>query len=258
MAKKIHSTAIIEPGAQLADDVEVGAQAYIGSQVKIGPGSVIMHHATVEGDTSIGRCNVIYPYAYLGGLTQDLKYTGGKSRLLIGDNNIFREFFTIHTATSPNHATIVGDNNAFLAYAHVAHDCVVGSGVIMSSHSALGGHVLVEDYANIGWGSGVHQFCRIGSYAMLSAMSKATMDVPPYMIADGNPARTKAFNKILLDRHGFNEQEIRVIREIYVMLYVQKGIRADSLAKLREASLTSGDLYDRVCSFFDASTRGVC
>ncbi|MDR1458033.1 MAG: acyl-ACP--UDP-N-acetylglucosamine O-acyltransferase [Puniceicoccales bacterium] len=258
MPQKIHSTAIIEPGAQLADDVQVGAQAYIGKYVKIESGSIVMHHATVDGDTSIGISNIIHPYTYLGGPTQDLKYDGGKPRLLIGNGNVFREFFTVHTATRSDDATVIGNNNTFLAYAHVAHDCLLGNGIIMSSHAALGGHVAVGDHANIGWSSGVHQFCRIGQYAMLSAMAKATMDVPPYMIADGIPARTRTFNRVNLERNGFSEQEIYTIKEIYMALYMQPQVREEALARLRKISTGSGDLYDNVCSFFKSSCRGVC
>ncbi|MDR0351627.1 MAG: acyl-ACP--UDP-N-acetylglucosamine O-acyltransferase [Puniceicoccales bacterium] len=258
MPRKIHNTAIIEPGAQLADDVEVGAQAYIGKYVKIGSGSIVMHHATVDGDTSIGHANVIHPYAYLGGLTQDLKYAGEHTGLLIGNHNVFREFFTVHTATKPNESTIIGDDNTFLAYAHVAHDCVIGNGIIMSSHAALGGHVIIGDHANIGWSAGIHQFCRVGNYAMVSAMAKATMDVPPYMIADGMPARIRSFNRINLERHGFSEQDVRIVKEIYLALYAQTKVRAETLMELRKASTIPGDLYDNVCSFFESSDRGVC
>jgi UDP-N-acetylglucosamine acyltransferase len=242
MPQRIHSTAIIEQGTQLADGVEIGAYAYIGKQVKIGSGSIVMHHATVDGDSSMGTGNIIHPYAYIGGMTQDMKYAGGLSRLRIGNNNIFREFFTVHSATSPDGATIIGDDNVFLAYAHVAHDCVVGSGIIMSSHAALGGHVAIDDCTNIGWNSGIHQFCRVGRYEMVAASSKVTMDVPPYMIADGVPARTKAFNRINLERHGFNEDEVRLVKEIYTKLYLRNQLRVDALKDIRKNSGSSGDL----------------
>ena len=168
----IHPTAIIEKGAQIADGVEIGAYAYIGSQVKIGAGSCVFHHATVDGFTTLGERNQIFPYAFIGGKTHDLKYKGGLPGLVIGDDNVFREYSTAHMATSDGTFTIVGNRNNILAYSHIAHDCVVGDNIVMSSHAALGGHVKVEDHAVIGWGSGVHQFCRIGAYAMLSASSK--------------------------------------------------------------------------------------
>ena len=166
---KIHPSAIVEKGAELDSDVEVGAYAYIGGSAKIGSGTVVAHHATVDGNTVLGKCNQIFPYAFIGGKTHDLKFKGGNPGLRIGDNNVFREYTTAHCSTADKNFTIIGNNNNILAYSHIAHDCIVGDYIVMSSHSALGGHVIVENHAVIGWGSGAHQFCRIGAYAMLSA-----------------------------------------------------------------------------------------
>ena len=138
---KIHPTAIIEKGAVLDDDVEVGAYAYIGGSVKIGKGTIIAHHATVDGNTVVGEYNQIFPYAYIGGKTHDLKYRGGNPGLIIGDRNVFREYTTAHLATKDGEYTVIGNDNNILAYSHIAHDCIVGNKIVMSSHAALGGHV---------------------------------------------------------------------------------------------------------------------
>jgi acyl-ACP--UDP-N-acetylglucosamine O-acyltransferase len=154
----IHPTAIIEAGADLDSTVSVGAYAYVGKAVQAGPGTKIMHHATVDGKTTLGKDNEVHPYAYLGGQTHDLKYEGGVQSLEIGDRNVFREYSTAHCATAEGLITRLGDDNLILAYSHIAHECIVGNHLIMSSHSALGGHVSVGDHVNIGWGVGVHQF----------------------------------------------------------------------------------------------------
>jgi len=150
----IHPTAIIEQGAQLDEGVTVGAYAYIGAEVSIGSGTVVQHHATVEGSTVLGRDNEIFPYAYIGAKTHDLKYNGGKPGLKIGDRNVFREYTSVHLATKDAEDTLVGSDNVILAYSHIAHDCIIGDRLVMSSHSALGGHVVVGDHVVVGWGVG--------------------------------------------------------------------------------------------------------
>ena len=216
---KIHPTAIIESGAVLGDDVEVGAYAYIGGSVKIGKGTIIAHHATVDGNTVIGEYNQIFPYAYIGGKTHDLKYRGGNPGLIIGDRNVFREYTTAHLATRDGEYTVIGNDNNILAYSHIAHDCIVGNKIVMSSHAALGGHVVLEDYVVIGWGSGAHQFCRIGEYAMLSASSKLVKDLPPFLMADGSPAEVCAINKINMQRNGFSSEEIDIAYSAFKLIY---------------------------------------
>ena len=162
MGVNIHPNAIVDPSAELGENVVVEAFAMVGKNVKIGDECHVFHHATVEGRVSLGSGNMIYPYALIGGLTHDLKYTGGEPGLKIGNQNVFREYVTAHVATKEDDFTRIGSNNVFLAYSHVAHDCQVGDHLIMSSHSALGGHVEVDDFVNIGWNAGVHQFCRLG------------------------------------------------------------------------------------------------
>ncbi|MCR5184411.1 MAG: acyl-ACP--UDP-N-acetylglucosamine O-acyltransferase [Opitutales bacterium] len=216
----IHPTAIIEPGAQLDENVTVGAYAYIGPEVTLGAGTVIHHHACVEGYTFLGRDNEVYPFAVIGGKTQDLKYKGGRVGLKIGDRNCFREYVTIHGGTQDGQFTTLGNDNNILAYSHVAHDCQIGNFLVMSSQAAFAGHVVCGDHVNFGWGTGIHQFCRIGDYSMLAAMSRIVKDVPPYMIVEGTEnCGVKAFNLVAMKRNGFSEEDIRAVRQAWRVLY---------------------------------------
>ena len=170
MGTQIHSTAIIEPGAELGEGVKVGAYAIIGPNVRIGDGTVVRHHATIEGFTELGNENIIYPYSFIGAKTHDLKFEGGQPGLKIGSRNTFREYVTVHAATNDGEHTVVGNENVVLAYSHIAHDCQIGNHLVMSSHSAFGGHVVAGNHVNVGWGVGVHQFCRLGDHAMLISL----------------------------------------------------------------------------------------
>jgi UDP-N-acetylglucosamine acyltransferase len=257
MTETIHPTAIIEPGATLAPDVVVGAYAYIGREVTLGAGTIIHHHATVEGLTTLGTHNEVFPYAYIGGKTHDLKYRGGQPGLRIGNYNTFREFTSIHLATNAGEFTVIGDHNVILAYSHVAHDCIVGDHLVMSSQAALGGHVEVGNHTNIGWGVGVHQFCRIGDYAMAGACSKVVQDIPPYMIADGNPAEVRTVNKIGLQRNGFTPAQMERVRQLHRVFYREGLNRSQALEKLR--TLPDGDesLVASWVAFVEKSERGL-
>ncbi|MDR1906789.1 MAG: acyl-ACP--UDP-N-acetylglucosamine O-acyltransferase [Puniceicoccales bacterium] len=253
----IHPTAIIESGAQIAADVTIGAFAYIGKNVVIGPGNRIQHHASVDGHTTLGESNTIFPYACLGGQTQDLKYTGDRTGLSIGDHNIFREYTTIHTATKEGSVTKIGHHNAFLAYTHVAHDCTVGDHIIMSSLAALAGYVTLGNYVNIAWNSGVHQFCKVGDYAMLAASSKVIMDVLPFMLAEGQPAKTRYFNKVNLQRHQFSPEDIEHVKNIYRILFHSKYNHSEALEQLKQYRQIS-DVYEVVIRAIESSQRGFC
>ena len=257
MATKIHPTAIIEPGAELDEGVIVGAYAYIGAKVKIANGTQVMHHATVDGATTMGADNEVHPYAYVGGKTHDMKFQGGIQQLMIGSGNVFREFATIHCATSEGFVTSLGDRNLILAYSHIAHECRVGNHLVMSSHSALGGHVEVADHVNIGWGAGVHQFCRIGDYAMVGATSKVVQDVPPYMISDGSPASVRTPNKVGLERAGFSKEEISLIRRIFKVFYKEGHNRMQAAEKLNEAGVASTAIATKFLAFLETSERGL-
>lgn len=255
---KIHPTAIIESGAVLGDDVEVGAYAYIGGSVKIGKGTIIAHHATVDGNTVIGEYNQIFPYAYIGGKTHDLKYRGGNPGLIIGDRNVFREYTTAHLATRDGEYTVIGNDNNILAYSHIAHDCIVGNKIVMSSHAALGGHVVLEDYVVIGWGSGAHQFCRIGEYAMLSASSKLVKDLPPFLMADGSPAEVCAINKINMQRNGFSSEEIDIAYSAFKLIYKRRLSRTNAVEELSRKDYSQSSVAQSIIRFMHGeSERGI-
>lgn len=255
---KIHPTAIIESGAVLGDDVEVGAYAYIGGSVKIGKGTIIAHHATVDGNTVIGEYNQIFPYAYIGGKTHDLKYRGGNPGLIIGDRNVFREYTTAHLATRDGEYTVIGNDNNILAYSHIAHDCIVGNKIVMSSHAALGGHVVLEDYVVIGWGSGAHQFCRIGEYAMLSASSKLVKDLPPFLMADGSPAEICAINKINMQRNGFSSEEIDIAYSAFKLIYKRRLSRTNAVEELSRKDYSQSRVAQSIIRFMHGkSERGI-
>ena len=257
MSTNIHPTAIIESGAELDEGVIVGPYAYIGAKVKIAKGTEVMHHATVDGATTMGVGNEIHPYAYIGGKTHDLKYKSGSPGLKIGSGNVFREYTTIHCATTEGVETAVGDSNLLLAYSHVAHECKVGNYLVMSSHAALGGHVVIGDRINVGWGAGIHQFCRVGDHAMVGASSKVVQDVPPYMIADGNPAMVRTTNKVGLERAGFAPEKVNLVRSIFKMFYKQGLNRCQACEKLRSESFGQDPLSVSFLAFVEASERGL-
>lgn len=257
MAGKIHPTAIVEPGAQLGADVEVGAYAYIGAAAVIGAKTRLHHHATVEGNTAMGESCEVFPYACIGGKTQDLKFKGGQPRLRIGDRNVFREYVSVHEATNDGEFTTIGSDNLILAYSHVAHDCVLGNRIIMSNYTGLAGHVVVEDSVVVGAYGAVHQFCRIGAHAMLSACSKLVQDVPPFFIADGSPATVRAYNKVNLDRSGYTPEQVDRVRQLYRLLYRDGLNRSQALEKLAAHEHAATPEFQRMIAFAKSSDRGL-
>ena len=257
MAGKIHPTAIIEPGAQLGADVEIGAYAYVGGTAVLGAGTRLHHHATVEGHTVMGAQCQVFPYACIGGKTQDLKYKGGKPGVRIGDRNVFREYVSVHEATNDGEFTVIGSDNLILAYCHVAHDCVLGNRIIMSNYTGLAGHVIVEDSVVVGAYGAVHQFCRLGAHAMLSACSKLVQDLPPYFIADGSPATLRAYNKVGLERSGFTAEQIDRVRQLYRLLYRDGLNRSQALEKLAAHEHAASAEFQRMITFAKASERGL-
>ena len=257
MAGLIHPTAIIESGAQLGPDVEVGAYAYVGATAVLGAGTRLHHHATVEGHTVLGAQCQVFPYACIGGKTQDLKYQGGKPGVRIGDRNVFREYVSVHEATKDGEYTVIGSDNLILAYSHVAHDCVLGNRIIMSNYAGLAGHVVVEDAVVVGAFGGVHQFCRIGTHAMLSACSKLVQDIPPYFIADGSPATVRAYNKVGLERHGYTAEQLDRVRQLYRLLYRDGLNRSQAMERLRAHPQAASPEFQRMITFAQTSERGL-
>jgi len=252
----IHPTAIIENGAQLGGDVRIGAYAYIGAHVQLGANTVVHHHATVEGNTVMGEDNEVYPYAFIGGKTQDKKFFGGDLGLTIGNRNTFREYSSIHMSTIDGTRTIIGDDNLFLGYSHVAHDCIVGNELIMSGNAALGGHVVVEDNVYIAWSAGISPFCRIGKYAIAGAMAKVTQDIPPYMMADGSPAKVVFINKVRLERAGFSPEDIALAKEVFKIIYKQGLNRSQALDALKQHAARDSWFIQSMLEFSSKSERG--
>lgn len=257
MPAKIHPTAIIEPGAQVGADVELGAYAYVGPQVVLGPGTRLHHHASVEGNTVLGAECEVFPYSCIGGKTQDLKFAGGNPGLRIGDRNVFREYVTIHAATNDGEMTRVGSDNVLLANCHVAHDCVLGNDIVMSNGAVLAGHVVVEDHVVVGGYGGVHQFCRLGAYAMLSATAKLVHDLPPFFIADGTPAKVRAINQVGLERNGFKPEQLDRVKQIHRLLYRVGLNRSQALEQLASHALAETEEFKRILAFARSSERGL-
>jgi UDP-N-acetylglucosamine acyltransferase len=257
MSANVHPTAIIEPGAVLGPEVEIGAYAFVGAGVKLGAGVRLHHHASVEGNTELGAACEVFPYACIGGKTQDLKFRGGNPGLRVGERNVFREYVTIHCATKDGDFTRLGSDNTLLASCHVAHDCVLGSHIVMSNGVVLAGHVIVEDCVVIGGYGGVHQFCRIGAYAMLSAFAKLVHDLPPYCIADGMPAEVRAINRVGLERNGFTGEQIERVKQIHRLLYRDGLNRSQALEKLAAHASAGTAEFRRILEFAQASQRGL-
>ena len=217
---RVHPTAVVDPGASLDDDVEVGPYAVIGAGVRIGAGSRILAHATVEGPTAMGRGNVVHPHATIGGPPQDKKYRGEPTTLEIGDGNTFRECVTVNRGTVQDAGvTRIGDDNWIMAYVHVAHDCRIGSHTILANTTNLGGHVELGDWVILGGCSQVHQFCKIGAHAMTGTGTIVLHDVPPYVMASGNPSAPHGLNTEGLKRRGFEPDTIALLRRAYRTLY---------------------------------------
>ena len=257
MAAKIHPTAIVESGAQLGAEVEIGAYAFVGGQVVLGAGARLHHHASVEGNTHIGEATEIFPYACIGGKTQDLKFKGGNPGLRIGARNVFREYVTVHCATNDGEFTRLGSDNVLLASCHVAHDCVLGSHIVMSNSALVAGHVVIEDHVVVGGNAGIHQFCRIGAYAMLSATAKLVHDLPPFFIADGTPAKVRAINQVGLERNGFTPEQLDRVKQIHRALYRDGLNRSQALEKLEAHAQAASEEFVRVLAFARASERGL-
>ncbi len=252
----IHPTAIVDPGARLGTGVRIGPYCVLGGHVEVGDGCRLQHHVTIEGPSVIGAGNVFYACASIGQQSQDLKYRGEPTHLRIGDGNTFREFVTVHRGTAPDSCTRVGNRGNFLAYSHVAHDCLVGDGVIFSNNGTIAGHVEVQDHAVIGGLTAVHQYCRIGRHAITGGCSKIVQDVPPFMIADGNPARVRGVNQIGLERHGFAEESVRRLREAYRLLYRSKMNVKQAVDEIRKTLWGAAEI-EQLVDFIENSGRGI-
>ena len=256
--KQIHSTAIIDPQAELDTEVEVGAYSIIGAGVKIGKGSKIHSHVVIQGRTMLGEANVVFPFATVGSAPQDLKYKGEPSELIIGNRNTIREYVSLNPGTSGGGmVTRVGDQNLLMMYCHIAHDCIVGNRNVIANGATLGGHVIVEDFVIVGGLVGVHQFVRIGTGAILGAGSMVSKDVPPYCNATGDRARLHGLNVEGLKRRGFDKTIIDAIRKAYRICFQSKLKTDDALKKIRQELPAIAEV-EKFVSFIAASQRGVC
>lgn len=252
----IHPTAIVAPGAELGPEVEVGPYCTVGPHARIGAGTRLISHTVVDGWTTIGERCVIWPFASVGLQTQDLKFKGGAPRTEVGDQTTIREGVTIHAATADGDVTRVGSNCHIMAYAHIAHDCVVGNRVIMANASILAGHVTVEDSAIVGGVTAVHQFVRLGRLCIIGGCNKVVQDVPPFMMADGNPLAIPTINKVGLQRAGFSEDSQRALKQAHRLLYRSGLNTGDALARI-EAEIPPTPEIQGLLAFVRGSERGI-
>ena len=252
----VHPSAIVHPGARVGAGCEIGPYCIIGEHVTLGAKCKLYSHVVIGGHTRLGRENEIFPFASIGLQTQDLKWKGGITRLEIGDHNTFRECVTINSATGDGEVTRVGSHNHILAYSHVAHNCLLGDHIIMSNVATLGGHVTVGDYAVIGGLAAIHQFCRIGKVSMIGGCSKVVQDVPPFMMADGNPAETRTINKIGMERNGVSEKAQNAMRQAYKILF-REGLTLRNAADQVEKKLPKLKEIRHLVQFVRSSERGI-
>ena len=254
--RTIHPTAIVDPAAQLGAGTVIGPYCVVGTNVSLGENCWLQHHVTLEGPLVAGRGNKFFAFCSIGQQTQDLKYKGEPTFLEIGDGNSFREFVTINRSTTADGKTRVGSGGNFLAYSHIGHDCIVGDAVVFSNNGTLAGHVQVEDHAVIGGLTAVHQFCRIGRFAITGGCSKIVQDVPPFMIADGNPAEVRGINQVGLERAGYSAEKIKSVKEAFRIIYRGKMNTAQALAALRER-LGQSEEVQAIIRFIEGSERGI-
>jgi UDP-N-acetylglucosamine acyltransferase len=252
----IHPTAVIHPGAKIGANCRIGPFCVIGENVILGEECQLHSHVVIDGHTVLGKRNEIFPFASIGLKTQDLKWNGGLTRTEIGDQNTFREYVTIHSATSDGEVTKVGSRNHILAYCHLAHNVCLGNNIIMSNVATLAGHVTVEDNAVIGGLAAVHQFCRVGKMSIIGGCSKVVQDVPPFMLADGNPAETRTVNKVGLERNGVSEEAQSALRQAYKILF-REGLTISNALNRIEAELPPLPEILHLVHFARTSSRGI-
>lgn len=253
----IHQTAIIDPSARIAHGVHIGPWTVIGPDVEIGENTWIGPHVVIQGPTKIGKDNKIFQFASIGEIPQDLKFKGEKTSLEIGDRNTIREFCTFNRGTAQDKlVTRIGSDNLFMAYVHIAHDCVVGNHTIFANNASLAGHVVIEDFAMLGGFSGVLQFCRVGKHSFASMGSMIDKDVPPFIKVSGYYAKPFGLNSIGLTRRNFSPETIRVLRQAYRIIYRQ-GLTAKEAIVSLESLLPDCSDVQLLIDFIGASTRGI-
>jgi UDP-N-acetylglucosamine acyltransferase len=253
----IDPTAIIDSHAELADDVSVGAFSVIGADVKIDAGTVIGPHVVIKGPTSIGKKNRIYQFTSIGEDPQDKKYAFEVTRLEIGDRNTIREFTSMHRGTQQdNSVTKIGNDNLFMAYTHVAHDCIIGDHVIMANGASLAGHVHLNSHAILGGFTLVHQFTQIGQYSFAAMGSAITQDIPPFIMVGGKPTRPHGINSVGMERNGISAEDIRLIRNAYKIIYKLNLRLEDAIEQMEDLASDSKQLSEMI-SFLRNVRRGI-
>lgn len=258
MAKsKIHRTALVDSDVKLSEDVEIGPYCIVGKGVKLGRGTRLISNIVIE-DTDMGKNCTVYPFTSIGLPPQDTKYKGEKTRVKIGDNNIIREYITIHRASvGGDKVTRIGNNNFLMAYVHIAHDCNIGSNVVMANVTTLAGHVVVEDYVFIGGLVAVHQFARIGAYSMIGGFSAIPQDIPPYTTAAGERAKLYGLNTIGLKRQNFTDSTIKDLKKAYKILFRSKLTLKEAMKKLKH-DVNQTEEIKYLVEFIEKNKRGLC
>jgi UDP-N-acetylglucosamine acyltransferase len=255
----IHPTAIVDPKAEIAEGVEIGPYSVIEKDVLIGERTKIGPHVVIREGTRIGKQCHIFQFSSIGEAPQAFAYKGEKTYLLIGDQNIIREFVTLHRGTVPGGGkTMIGNNNYFMAYAHVAHDCHIGNQVVMANGATLAGHIQIEDHAIIGGLAAVHQFCQIGTHAFLSGLTGASLDIPPYMLASGSRAKLFGLNLVGLKRHHFSEETLRALKKAYRTIFRSGLTLEKAIKQLSEDNIFRVPEVQHLLQFIQDSKRGIC
>ncbi len=253
----IHPQAIIEPSAQIGSNVTIGPWSYIGEDVVIGDNCTINSHVVIKGPTRIGTNNQFFQFASIGEDCQDLKYAGERTELVIGDNNVFRESCTVHRGTiQDNSLTQIGSDNLFMAYSHVAHDCMIGDHCILANNASIAGHVHLGDYVILGGMTGIHQFCHIGAHSFIAANSLVLKDVPAYVMASGQPAKPFGLNTEGLKRRGFSAATILNIKRAYKHIYRQNLTVEAALVEVEKLHQDTPELIDFI-DLIKNSARGI-
>lgn len=257
MSTNIHPTAIVEPGAELGNNVKVGPYSVIGSDVQIGDGTTIAAHVVVEGDTTLGENNQIFSFTAIGGEPQSVSYKGEPTKTRIGDGNVFRENITVNRGTLDDEGiTSIGSNNLFMAYVHIAHDCRLGSGLLFSNNASLAGHVRVNDHVVLAGYTLVHQFVRIGEHSFCGVNTYCTLDIPPYMLVAGNKAITHGINVRGMRARGIDKDALLELKRAYKTIYRSGHTMAHAIEEL-EANKPSSPQVKNLVEFIKASSRGV-
>jgi UDP-N-acetylglucosamine acyltransferase len=255
---RIHETARVDRRAEIDADVEIGPYSIVAAHVKIGNGSRIKCHVVIEGRTTLGEGNVVFQFATVGSVPQDLKYKGEPSELIIGNHNTIREFVSINPGTAGGGMiTRIGDRNLLMMYCHIAHDCILGNYNIIANGATLGGHVVIEDYVIVGGLVGIHQFTKVGRGAILGAGSMVSKDVPPYCNATGDRARLHGLNLEGLKRRGVGKEKVEALRKAYRIMFRSKLKTRDAIAKVRQ-ELSGCAETEQLVAFVENSERGTC